>query len=96
MVKLTDDFKVSYLFNELLAALHRVHFELGSGFLHQIYRRAAMVQLKEQEIGYEYIKEIPIFYQNHHLIKQIYAHTHVIQSLPGRGLSDKAGRNRPV
>ena len=55
------------LVNELLAALHRVHFELGSGFLHQIYRRAAMVQLKEQEIGYEYIKEIPIFYQNHHL-----------------------------
>jgi hypothetical protein len=35
------------LVNELLAALHRVHFELGSGFLHQIYRRAAMVQLKE-------------------------------------------------
>ena len=58
---------VWHAINELLAALHHVHFELGSGFLHQIYRRAAMVQLKEREIGYKYIKKIPIFYQNHHL-----------------------------
>lgn len=52
------------LTNEILTALHRVHFELGSGFLHQVYRRAVMVELQEQEIGYEYIKEWPIFYQD--------------------------------
>ena len=53
------DMLYSELVNELLAALHRIYFELGSGFLHQIYRRAAMVELKQQGIGYEYMKEIP-------------------------------------
>ncbi len=58
------------LTNELLAVLHRVHFELGPGFLHQVYRRATMVELKEQGIGYEYIKEMPVFYRGHHLGNQ--------------------------
>lgn len=58
------------LTNELLGVLHRVHFELGPGFLHQVYRRATMVELKEQGIGYEYIKEMPVFYRGHHLGNQ--------------------------
>ncbi len=58
------------LMNEILKALHQVHFELGSGFLHQIYRRAMMVQLREQNIGFEYMKEVPIYYQNIHLGNQ--------------------------
>ena len=52
------------LTNELVKTLHQVHFELGPGFLHQVYRRAVMVALREQKIGYNYIKEIPIYYQN--------------------------------
>lgn len=52
------------LTNELVKILHQVHFELGSGFLHQVYRRAVMVALREQEISYNYIKEIPLYYQN--------------------------------
>ncbi|HFQ94056.1 MAG TPA: GxxExxY protein [Anaerolineae bacterium] len=55
------------LVNELLAILHRVHFELGPGFFHYVYRRAAMVELQEQSIGYEYIKETPVYYKNTHL-----------------------------
>lgn len=55
------------LTNELLEALHRVHFELGPGFLHQVYRRATMVELKDRGIGFEYIKEMPIFFRGHHL-----------------------------
>lgn len=51
------------LTNKLMTVLHRVHFELGSGFLHQVYRRAIMVELQEQNIGYEYIKESPVYYQ---------------------------------
>lgn len=58
------------LVNEVLPVLHRVHFELGSGFWHQVYRRATMVGLAQQGIGYEYIEEIPVFYQNHHLANQ--------------------------
>ena len=54
----------SILTSELVKILHQVHFELGPGFLHQVYRRAVMVALRECEIGYKYIKEIPIFYQN--------------------------------
>jgi len=52
------------LTNRLLAVLHRVHFELGSGFLSQVYRRATMVELREQDINYDYIKKMPLVYHN--------------------------------
>ena len=52
------------LTNEIVKILHQVHFELDPGFLHQVYRRSVMVALREQEIGFNYIKEIPIYYQN--------------------------------
>jgi GxxExxY protein len=52
------------LSNVLLKALHRVHFYLGPGFFHQVYRRATMVELREQEIGFTYVKEIPIYYRD--------------------------------
>lgn len=51
------------LANELFAILHRVHFELGPGFFHQVYRRGTMVELREQSIGYEYIKETAVYYK---------------------------------
>lgn len=51
----------------LFRVLHRVHQELGPGFLHQVYRRAVMVELTSQQINYEYIKEIPVYYRDHHL-----------------------------
>lgn len=37
---------------------------LGPGFLHQVYRRATMVELREKGIGFQYIKETPVFYQD--------------------------------
>jgi GxxExxY protein len=55
------------LTNRLLEVCHRVHFELGPGFLHQIYRRATMVELQHQDLPYRYIKQLPITYQGHHL-----------------------------
>lgn len=58
------------LTNQIIKSLHQIHFELGPGFLHQVYRRAAMVALREQEIGFKYIKEIPLYYQNTFLGKQ--------------------------
>jgi GxxExxY protein len=58
------------LTGRLLEILHRVHFELGPGFLHQVYRRATMVELREQGLHYEYIKEVPIYYDEHYLGQQ--------------------------
>ena len=55
------------LTNRLFEVLHRVHFELGPGFLHQVYRRATMVELEQQELTYDYIKQVPIYYQGHYL-----------------------------
>ncbi len=56
-----------HLAEELLAVLYRVHYELGPGFLHQVYRRATMVELRQQEIGYKYIRKTPVYFHGHHL-----------------------------
>lgn len=58
------------LVNELLSILHRVHVEMGAGFFHHVYRRAVMVELKAQQIGYEYIKTTPIYYMGEYLGEQ--------------------------
>ena len=55
------------LTNHLFEVLHRVHFELGPGFLHQVYRRATMVELEHQGFSYDYIKQVPVYYQDHYL-----------------------------
>ena len=53
------------LTRRLFEALYRIHFELGPGFLHQVYRRATMVELQHQDIGYRYIKTLPVAYRGH-------------------------------
>ena len=58
------------LVNRLLESLHRVHFELGPGFLHQIYRRATMIELQRQNMSYDYIKSLPIRYEGQVLGEQ--------------------------
>ncbi len=55
---------------QVLKALHRVHFELGPGFLHQIYRRATMIELNLQALSYQYIKKLPVYYDDHFLGEQ--------------------------
>jgi len=49
----------------LYKALHRVHFTLGPGFLHQVYRRATMVELRQQGIAYHYQKHLPVEFHGH-------------------------------
>ena len=51
------------LSNRVLEVCHRVHFELGPGFLHQVYRRATMIELEHQGLLYRYIKTMPLSYQ---------------------------------
>jgi len=53
------------LTNAIQRACHRVHFVLGPGFLHQVYRRATMIELRRSGIGYDYVKQLPVEYEGH-------------------------------
>lgn len=53
------------LVNEIQRACHRVHFTLGPGFLHQVYRRATMIELRRSGVGFEYVKRLPVEYEGH-------------------------------
>jgi GxxExxY protein len=53
------------LTNQVFRSLHRVHSFLGPGFLSQVYRRAMMVELERCDIGYRYIKQLPVTYEGH-------------------------------
>lgn len=51
------------LVNAIQRACHRVHFTLGPGFLHQVYRRATMIELRRSGLNYDYIKRLPVEYE---------------------------------
>ncbi len=51
------------LVNVIQRACHRVHFTLGPGFLHQVYRRATMIELPRSGLSYDYIKQLPVEYE---------------------------------
>ncbi len=55
------------LVGRLYECLHRVHHELGPGFFHHVYRRATQVEMNEQGISYEFVREIPVFYEGQYL-----------------------------
>lgn len=56
-----------HLTNQVLETLHIVHHELGPGFLSQIYRRATRIELALQRLNFIYLKELPLFFEGHHL-----------------------------
>jgi len=58
------------LVGHLYECLHRVHYELGPGFFHHVYRRATQVELDEQHISFEFVREIPVFYEGEYLSTQ--------------------------
>ena len=51
------------LVNGIQRVCHCVHFTLGPGFLHQIYRRATMIELRRSGLSYDYIKQLPVEYE---------------------------------
>ncbi|MEE9616007.1 MAG: GxxExxY protein [Anaerolineae bacterium] len=51
------------LVNGIQRACHRVHFTLGPGFFHQVYRRATMIELRCSDLSYDYIKRLPVEYE---------------------------------
>jgi GxxExxY protein len=60
----------SELTDHILESLHQVHFTLGPGFIHRVYRQAVMIDLQYQGIGYEYIKKIQCYYKNYYIDEQ--------------------------
>lgn len=60
-----DDLLYPDLAAQIQEACHRVHFTLGPGFLHQVYRRATMIELLHSGLGYDYVKRLPVEYENH-------------------------------
>lgn len=61
------------LSNRLFEVLHRVHFTLGPGFIHRVYRQATRIELRLQGLQHEYINEIPIYYDGQLLgVQKIY------------------------
>jgi GxxExxY protein len=65
-----EDWLYPDLAEQILRACHRVHFILGPGFLHQVYRRAAMVELRRSQLNYRYIKHLPVQYDGQVLGEQ--------------------------
>lgn len=55
------------LTNHILGSLYTVHHALGPGFLSQLYRRATRIELADQLINFEYIKELPLIFENQHI-----------------------------
>ena len=48
----------------VLDALFDVHHQLGPGFLPQVYRRAALIELQDRGIALEYVKELPVRFRD--------------------------------
>jgi len=61
----SDGLMFSELTYVIRAALLEVHSELGPGFIHYIYRRAAQIELQARGIPFEFKKQIPVMYHNH-------------------------------
>ncbi len=57
----------SELTDHILKGLRLVHFTLGPGFIHRVYRKAMRIELQQQGIGYEHIKKIQFYYKNHYI-----------------------------
>ncbi|MFC2046025.1 GxxExxY protein [Chloroflexota bacterium] len=53
------------LVGDIQRVCHRVHLTLGPGFLHHVYRRATMIELRRSGLGYEYIRKLPVEYEGH-------------------------------
>jgi GxxExxY protein len=63
--RVPDDKTLLYpeLVGQIYECLYRVHYELGPGFLHPVYRNAARLELNAQQIGCVYLRELPVTYE---------------------------------
>jgi len=59
------------LSSKIIAAAHRVHKELGQGFLEKVYKNALAIELQEQ--GLDYSLEVPMSVKYHGSVVGEYA-----------------------
>ena len=52
------------LAGRVIGAAMRVHRELGSGFLEQVYQNALAIELGEEEMRFEAEKKLAVHYRN--------------------------------
>ena len=82
------------LTDTVLRSCHRVHFTLGPGFLHQIYRRAVMIELQRSHLNFTYIKELPVNYEGEILGQQearlIVVEDKIVVAVYALGVPDEA------
>jgi len=62
-----DDILWPELTNRVIESLHIVQHELGPGFLSQVYRRAARIELTHQALHFVYLKELTLRFENHQI-----------------------------
>ena len=71
-----------------------MHFKLGPGFLHQVYRRAVMIELQQSGLNFFYLKELPVRYEGELLGQQearlIVVENKVVLAVYALGVSDEA------
>jgi len=51
------------LTNQIIDVLQTVHVTLGPGFLHQVYRRSTQREMMLRMINFDYIKELPLRFE---------------------------------
>ena len=50
------------LTKQVLDALYTVHFTLGPGFWHKVYRRATRIELRQMGVPFTFINQLPLTY----------------------------------
>lgn len=50
------------LTKQVLDALYTVHFAIGTGFWHMVYRRATRIELRHLGVPFVYLRELPLTY----------------------------------
>ena len=58
------------LIGRLYKALYRVHWELGPGFRHPVYRRASGIECRFVGLHVEYLHDYDVHYHDHYLGKR--------------------------
>jgi GxxExxY protein len=51
----------------IFEALHRVHFTLGPGFIHRVYRQAVMIELQHQNIPFQFFQKLPLYFDQNYI-----------------------------
>lgn len=61
--KLSPDILFPELTNQVMKTLHLVRHELGTGFLHRVYRRATRIELGLQMINFVSLNDLPLRFE---------------------------------